>query len=193
VLFWAVPLSSAFFARASKERVSWAFEPGVTGRLPVLPLHGARAAALGLAGGVLTVIAVTWLHVQVPPSALLGSGLPTSVFAIGMVSRMLAGVVLIGLIAMAVALTIQRLPIVHALCAGFFASLAVSGGEIIRMWLDGWHAPVSVLFEVLLPHYVFGGAVAALAGAVVARGIATTAGLFAPLRRPWFRALPTGR
>jgi hypothetical protein len=193
MLFWAVPLSSALFARASGEGGSWAFEPGAIGRLPTLRLHGARAAVLGLAGGFLTVIAVTWLQFQVPPSALVGSGLPATTFAVGMVSRMLAGVLLIGLIAMAVALTTPRLPIVHALCAGFVASLAVGAGEIIRMWLEGWHPPISFLFDVLLPHYVFDGALAALTGAVIARGIAATAGLFAPLRWPRFRPLPTGR
>jgi Zn-dependent protease with chaperone function len=181
---WLLPLSSALFARTSGDCESWAFEPGATGPLPALPLFPGRAATCGAVCGIVTVISTTWLAVPLSPDALGGSGLPATQAAIGVLSRMLTSVAAVALIATAVAFTTPRLPIVHALCAGFFASIVIAAGEIIRMRLAGWATPVSGLVDIILPHLVFGGALAALLAATVAKCLKAVFGLLALRQQP---------
>jgi hypothetical protein len=184
VAIWALPLSSALFARVSAERESWAFEPGATGRLPALPLFPGRAAALGAVCGSITVILTTWLSVPLSPDAVASSGLPPTPAAIGLLSHLVTSIAVVALMAMAVAFATPHLPIVHALCAGFFASIVMAAGEIIRMRLAGWQVPMSLLIDFTVPHLVFGGAIAALVAASAARCLAAVPGMLPSRLQP---------
>jgi len=83
-----------------------------------------------------------------------------------------------------VAFATPHLPIVHALCAGFFASVVIAAGEIIRMRLAGWQAPVSLLVDMTLPQLVFGGAIASLVAATAARCLTAVFGVLPSRRQP---------
>jgi hypothetical protein len=185
---WAFPLAPAFLGGRGSRGGSWMFL-GHPAELPSLAgraLHAGRALAIGAATGIVGGVILPAIPIPMSAAYLQAWGWPAAASALLPVFSMIASAIILQPVAaLATAIAVKRLPVIHGMFAAFVAANLLSFALAAHFALQSDHGRLHAAMLSLRFGYcaiLLGGTAAALAGALAAAGVKAALGRMAERR-----------